>query len=109
IPQSELTKELNMEPHSVSELLSRMTKQGLINKIKDLEKKNQVRVEITDKGLEAYGSPPHRKTIANIMSVLTQKEKEQLWVILSKIRGSALDHLQLDKSSPFPPSNFRDI
>jgi len=108
IRQTELVRELNMEPQSISELLSRMGKQGLIKTFRDLDKKNQVRVEVTQKGLDVYGMSTNRKSVTDIMSVLTQNEKEQLWGILSKIRDKSLNHLQMEKSTLFPPSNFKE-
>jgi len=109
VSQTKLVRELNMEPHSISELLLRMSKQGLVIKIKDLEKKNLVRVEVTEKGIEIYRMSTNRKSITDIMSALTKKEKEQLWVILSKIRERALDQRQQDKSNLFPPSNLKEL
>ncbi|MFC1953688.1 MarR family winged helix-turn-helix transcriptional regulator [Chloroflexota bacterium] len=109
ISQTKLVKELNLEPHSISELLSRMSKQGLVVKVKDLEKRNLVRVEVTEKGLEVFRLSTNRKSIIDIMSVLTREEKEQLWEILSKIRESALDQRQQDKSNLFPPSDLNDM
>ena len=41
------------EPHSVSNFLKRMERDGLIKRIKDLARKNMIRIEITDKGREA--------------------------------------------------------
>jgi len=109
IRQAELIRRLNMEPQSISELLSRMAKQGLIVRVKDLEKKNLVRVEITEKGLEIYGMSTNRKSITGVMSAITQKEKEQLWAILLKLRESTLDQLQQDNSYVYPPSNPKEV
>ena len=39
-----IANELYLEPHTVSEMLRRMEKQGLISRKKDLEKKNLIRV-----------------------------------------------------------------
>src|SRR4030042_5989847 len=51
---AEISRRLVREPHSVSGLLNRMEKQGLITRVKDLPKRNMVRVVMTNKGREAY-------------------------------------------------------
>ena len=50
---AEIARWLMRKAHSVSGLLQRMEKDGLIEKTKDLKRKNMVRVTITDKGHEA--------------------------------------------------------
>lgn len=40
----------------MSGLLDRMEKQGLVRKVNDLERKNPIRVAVTEKGEEAYRS-----------------------------------------------------
>jgi DNA-binding MarR family transcriptional regulator len=42
------------EPHTITKLLHRMEKVGLVTKTNDLEKKNMVGVSITEKGQQAY-------------------------------------------------------
>ena len=46
---AEITRWLFREPHSVSGMLSRMEKQGLVRKVKDLDGKNLVRIAMTEK------------------------------------------------------------
>ncbi|MFC2020355.1 MarR family winged helix-turn-helix transcriptional regulator [Chloroflexota bacterium] len=104
-----LARELFLEPHSVSGLISRMTKQGLINKVKDLERKNLVRIEITEKGYEAYQKSTGRESISDIMSVLTQEEKLELWSLLAKIRGRAIEELEMKNTDVYPVSNPTEL
>ena len=47
-----IARRLLREPHSISTLLSRMEKKGLVRKDKDLERKNLVRVTLTERGLK---------------------------------------------------------
>ena len=51
---AEISRWLFRKPHSVSGLLNRMEKEGLVKKTKDLDKKNLVRVTLTEKGRQAY-------------------------------------------------------
>jgi MarR family multiple antibiotic resistance transcriptional regulator len=100
-----ISQDVHWEPHTVSELLKVMEKKGTIRKVRDLERKNLVRVEITEKGLDAYVKSSQRKAIRKVMSVLTREEQNQLWVLLSKIRDKGLEQLGLDLPDVFPPSD----
>lgn len=92
------------EPHSVSELLSRMEKQGLVRKVKELDKKYGIRIVLTEKGREAYYKSTAREYIYEIMSSLSEEERQQLRSCLQKLRDKALILLALEKVVPFPPS-----
>ena len=99
-----LSRWLILKPHSVSELLKRMTNEGLVRKVKDLDRKNQVRVELTDKGREAYGKSTDRKSIHRIMSALSKEEQQQVWSSLKTLRDKALKEFGAEYEIPFPPS-----
>jgi len=81
------------EPHSVSELLSRMEKEGLVRKVKELGKKSGVRVVLTEKGREAYYKSTARESIYETMSSLSEEERQQLRSCLRKLRYKALTQL----------------
>ena len=66
---SEIARRLLREPHSVSEFLDGMENSGLINKVRDLKKKSVVRIEITEKGLEAYYKTTKAESIHRIHSI----------------------------------------
>ena len=100
-----IAQELFLEHHSVSEMLSRMEKKGLIKRVKDQERKNLIRLEVTEKGYEAYRMSTVRESTNIIMSALTQKEKLELWSILSKLRKSTTEHLGVESIDPYPPSD----
>ncbi len=99
---AEISRWLNRESHSVSGLLSRMKKDGLVTKVKDLDRKNMVRVELTEKGQHAYKLSTQREVIHRIMSVLSEEERQQLWSSLQKIRDKALEELRIERKPPFP-------
>ena len=50
VTPSMLSRYLHRQPHTISGLVSRMENQGLVKKVKDLERKNQVHVTLTKKG-----------------------------------------------------------
>ena len=85
-------------PHGVSGLLNRMEKGGLVRKAKDLDRKNLVRVVITEKGQEAYEQWLKREAIHRIMSSLGEEERQQLGLCLQKLRSKALR--ELNRSRP---------
>lgn len=97
-----ISRWLFRESHSVSELLSKMEREGLVRKVKDTKHQRQVRVMITDKGLEAYGHSLERASIQNIMSSLSRREYQQLKQCLLKLRRSAMAEIALRNEPPFP-------
>jgi DNA-binding MarR family transcriptional regulator len=99
---AELSRRLVREPHTISGLLSRMEKQGLIRKAKDLPRKNMVRIEMTDKGKEIYDKSTQRLAMHEIMSILPENEKKELWTYLEKLRTRALKTLGKGYELPFP-------
>ena len=66
------------EHHTVSALLSRMEKKGLIIKTKNLDKQNHWRVSLTKKGQETYGQSLKRESIHAAMSPLSKAEHQRL-------------------------------
>ena len=82
---TEISQWLLREPHTISALLDRMEKDGLIRRFRDLHKKNTVRVAMTAKGRDAYQISLKRETFHNIMSVLTHEEREQLRGTMTKV------------------------
>lgn len=99
-----ISQEVHWEPHTVSELLKVMEKKGTIKKVRDLERKNLIRVAITEKGIEAYLKSSQRKSTRQVMSVLTKEEQIQLWALLAKVRDKGLEQLGIDIPDVFPPS-----
>lgn len=100
---AEISRWIFREQHTVSALLSRMVKKGLIRKTKDLEKKNLVRVSLTDKGKQAYENSLGRESIHQIMSALSEEERQQLSLSLRTLRDKAFEALRIEYKPPFPP------
>ena len=99
---AEISRWLFREPHTVSGLLDRMEKQGLIRKAKDLERKNLIRIVITEKGEQAYQRSGDMTMIPKILSCLTQKKKDSLRGYLEKLRNKAVEELRIEYPLPFP-------
>ncbi len=90
---TEISSHLVREFHSVSSILSRMEKKGLVKKVNDLERKNLVRIYITDEGKQVYHEARKRESILNILSCLSETEVMQLALPLKKLRDDALKSL----------------
>ncbi len=101
---AEISRRLVREPHSVSGLLSRMEKQGLVRRVKDLPKRNMVRVVMTDKGKKTYEQSTKRTMMHEVFANLTEREKKDLWDILEKLRSRSLKLAGIGHELPFPPS-----
>jgi MarR family transcriptional regulator, organic hydroperoxide resistance regulator len=90
---AEIARWLGREPHTVSSLLSRMVSQGLVMKEKSLDKKNLVRIKLTDKGEKLYHEAIGMKPMHEIISVLNPDERTQLRSLLGKLRDRAQQNL----------------
>jgi len=99
---SELARSLFREPHSISELVDRMEKTGLVRRVSDLDKKNLVRVELTDKGRDIYERSLTEEPVHKIMASLSNEEHEQLRALLRKLWDEAAKELGIEKREPFP-------
>jgi DNA-binding MarR family transcriptional regulator len=99
---AEISRWILRRSHSVSGLLERMEKDGLIKKTKDLPRRNLVRVTLTDKGKQALKESLRRESIHNVMAILSESEQEQLYSMLQRIRDRALKETITIPTPPFP-------
>jgi len=99
---AEISRWLFREPHTVSGLLDRMEKQGLVRKVKNLGRKNLIRVVITEKGEEVYQRSREMKVIRTTLSCLSPEERNNLRSYLEALRDKALEEPQLGYQLPFP-------
>jgi len=102
---AEISRAILRQPHTVSALVERMTKKGFVKKVKDLYRRNLVRVILTEKGQRAYELSSKRGPIHRIMNVLTTDEKKTLRATLEKLAEKARKELGLDRDL-LPPSDF---
>jgi len=100
---SRLSKHLFLELNTVSEQLKRMEADGLISKVKSSERKNFTRIEVTEKGYQLHLKTQSGRSIDDIMTMLTKKERSELWSTLSKIRNQAVKLLGMDDNDLYPP------
>jgi len=85
----QLARWLVLEPHSVSELVNRMEKQGFVKKVR--HGSHIYKIVLTKKGQEAYRNASRRESIHKVMSCLSDEEQKQLRAILLKLKLRAFD------------------
>lgn len=93
-----LAHRLFLEPHTVSELINRMRKKGLVAKKKDRQRGNVVRISITEKGREVCEKVMGRNMIHEYMAELTAKQREKMREGLTLLYTRALRDLDIKES-----------
>jgi len=88
-------------PNSMSALLQRMEKDGLVQRAYDLARRNHVRMELTDYGKEVLEKVKPRQSVHAVFGALSHDERETLNTLLHKVRGEALAVLG-EKVPPVP-------
>jgi MarR family transcriptional regulator, organic hydroperoxide resistance regulator len=100
-----IARHIIRQPHTVSALVDRMSRRGLVKKVKDLDRKNLVRVVMTEKGKKTYEISTKRGPIHRIMNSLTTEERKEFRNYLEKILSKARKEIGLDQDE-LPPSDF---
>jgi DNA-binding MarR family transcriptional regulator len=90
------------EFNSVSTLINRMEKKGLVKKTK-INGDLKTYISLTEKGSELYHIQVTERSIHLIFNQLSSQEKKQLDSILKKVRDTTRDLLGLDYRPPFLP------
>jgi len=101
-----ISRQLFVEDHTVSEQIKRMEEDGLLKKTKNPDK-NTTHISITEKGYDIYLTTRVQESIDELMSVLTGKQKNQLWQILSRLREKAVEELGIKNPELFPPADYK--
>lgn len=94
VTPAKISRWLFREPHSVAGLLNRMEKEGLTRRVKDLQRKNWVRVEITEKGEDAYQRSLESNGVQEIMSSLLPGEQVTLQAYVKTLQNKAIKKLR---------------
>jgi DNA-binding MarR family transcriptional regulator len=88
----EIARDLFRELHSVTELLKRMEKDGLITRSPG-PGRSKVEVSLTEKGLDVFEQSLNNETDKRLFSALTAKERERMTTYLWKLRSRVLEDL----------------
>ncbi len=92
---TDIARWLGHKVNSVSMLVDRMVKAGLVERERDLPDRRAVRLFMTGKGKQAYqrAAPTVSKLIEDLLSPLSNEDKGTLISLLEALRGKALRHL----------------
>ena len=102
VTPSVLARLLHREPHTVSGLVSRMQKRGLVKKEKNLGRRNLVRVTVTRKGEEAFKRQGKVSVPSTIMwTALTDRERATLTDYLRKLHKRAVEVIRENQPLPY--------
>ncbi len=100
---AEISRQLFREPHTISAILKRMEKQGWLTRHKDLNKKNLIRVALTEEGRKLYLKTSKRKSIHKIFSCLSKEDVRQLSSCLEKLKRRGMKEIGMKHDTFFSP------
>ena len=86
---TELSKHSDRQINTLSQQITRMEKNGLVRKVRETPKSALISFELTEKGTEIYNKSVETSSVEQIMSVLTEEERQQLISLLKKIAAAA--------------------
>jgi DNA-binding MarR family transcriptional regulator len=92
---TDIARWLAHKVNSVSMLVDRMVKAGLVERERDLPDRRAVRLFMTSKGKQAFeqATPAVSKLIEDLLSPLANEDKGTLISLLEALEGKALSHL----------------
>jgi DNA-binding MarR family transcriptional regulator len=100
----QIARELFRELHSVTELLKRMEKAGLVMRHKGTGR-SKVEVTLTDEGKRVLDVSQDSETEKRVFSALTRRERERLGCFLLKLRARVLEDLGIREWDLHLPAN----
>ena len=95
ITPAKITRMLLREPHSISGILKRMEKHGLIKRTKNMASKNQIRVTLTAKGETALKKAMKLDGTTHVLSKLSAEQQKQLRATLTALKEAGMEELHL--------------
>ncbi len=94
---AEISRWMFRRPATITGILNGMEKAGLVRKVKNLHRKDLVRVMLTEKGRQVYHQVNKRTSALDVMSALSEEERQQLVSCLEKILNKALKTLGISR------------
>ena len=94
---------LILEPHSLVKVLNRMGKKGLVKRSIKKGVRKESKIDLTEEGIEAYEEVCLLSSINIILSVLSERQFDELWTILKLLRDKAMQEVRIKAPLPFPP------
>ena len=103
VTPAKISRMLLREPHSVSGILMRMEKQGLLKRTKNMERKNLIRITLTAKGENTLKQAMKKEGVKHVLSKLSEEQRRQLKGSLLALKEAGMKELHLSpKALPWP-------
>ena len=103
VTPAKITRMLMREPHSISGILMRMEKHGLLKRTKNMERKNYIRITLTARGEKALRQAMKQTETAQVLSKLSAAQQKQLKTTLTSLKEAGMKELHLSpKALPWP-------
>lgn len=103
---SKISEYVYQQRSSISDILNRMVKQGLIRKTNKSIGNKRVIITLTAKGEKALTLSKNREYLHKVMSSLTEDRKLQLESALEILRDSAINELSITRKTIMRPSQI---
>jgi DNA-binding MarR family transcriptional regulator len=101
---SQISEYVYQQRSSISDILNRMVKQGLIRKINKASGNKRVTVNLTSNGEKALRLSENRKYLHKVMSSLNGEKKQQLESTMEILRDAAINELAITQKTIMRPS-----
>jgi len=101
---SNVSEYVYQQRSSISDILNRMVKQGLIKKVHKARGNKRVIVSLTADGETALKLSQNRNYLHKVMSSLTVEEKQQLESAMEILRDAAVNELAITQKTIMRPS-----
>lgn len=97
----EISRWMFRESHTISEILNRMGKRGLIKRINHPNKKSNVGVVISEKGQKIFEEAMKKQVVKQLILALSDEEQRQLSLLLGKLLDKSLKELKFKNNLPW--------
>ncbi len=103
VTPAKITRMLLREPHSISGILIRMEKHGLLKRTKNMERKNLIRITLTARGENALKQAMKKSGTTHVLARLSAEQQRQLKTTLTALKEAGMKELHLGpKVLPWP-------
>ena len=96
---AQIARWLIREPQSISGILNRIEKRGMITRSVDPHRKNVLRISLTEIGKLTYDQVSKRDSVHRMISYLSKDERQQLSRLLKKIQKELVGDANVDTQS----------
>ena len=100
---AEISRLIFRQPHSVSEMVARLEKMGLVEKTKVAPPKNLVSITVTEKGYEVWLKAHDENVSEKVFSSLSKAKRERLHSYLEVLLNAAREELGPNANYIFRP------